>query len=151
MSDAGHERFMRIAIEESRRGGAAGNVAVGSVVVRDGAVIGAGHNTVASDRDLTCHAEVMAIRDACRREETLELPGSTLYTAMEPCPMCLWAIALARIERIVLGARHAAFVRPELGRYSIEALIELTGVPIEVVTGVLEAECRALRPELAPR
>lgn len=140
--------FMRAAIDEARRGAAAGNLAVGSVIVRAGAVIGAGCNTVNADGDPTAHAEIVAIRDACRREGSTTLPGATLYTSMEPCPMCLWAIRSAGIERLVLGARHAAFRRPDLGRYSVEALIEMTGAPLEVVTGVLEDECEALRPEL---
>lgn len=141
-----HDRFMRAAIEEARRGAAAGNVAVGSVIVRDGEVIGAGHNTVNADGDPTAHAEIVAIRDACRRAGTATLPAdATLYTSMEPCPMCLWAIRCAGIGRLVLGARHAAFRRSDLGDYSAERLIELTGAPLVMVTGVLEQECVALR------
>lgn len=144
-----HERFQRLALDEGRVGHAEGNVPVGSVIVRNGAVIGSGHNTVQRDGDLTCHAEIMAIRDACRRLGTLELPGSTLYTTMEPCPMCLWAICIARIENLVLGARFRAASTPELGDYSVERLLELTGHPLALVTGVLEAECASLRAEVS--
>jgi tRNA(adenine34) deaminase len=151
MNDSDHVRFMRLAIEESQRGAGRGNLAVGSVIVRDGDVVGAGHNASASDGDPTNHAEIMAIRDACRKLGVSELEGATLYTAMEPCPMCAWAIRVAGIERVVLGARHATFHRPELGTYTIEGLMEMTGSELDVVTGVLEAECEALRPELKRR
>jgi tRNA(Arg) A34 adenosine deaminase TadA len=146
-----HEHLMRLAIEEARRGGAAGNIAVGSVIVRAGAVIGTGHNTSRSGGDPIDHAEIVAIRDACRREGTHDLAGATLYTAMEPCPMCAWAICMTGIGRVVLGARHATFHRPEMGDYAIERLIEMTGANVEVITGVLEAECEGLRPELERR
>jgi len=150
MNGEHHLHFMRAALDEARRGAEAGNVAVGSVIVRGDAIIGTGCNTVNASADPTEHAEIVAIRDACRRERAPALPGTTLYTTMEPCPMCLWAIRTARIERLVLGARHAAFGRPDLGRYRVEALLELTGAPLELITGVLDDECVALRPELAP-
>ena len=143
-----HATHMRAAIDEALRAGAAGNIAVGSVVVRDDAVIGAGHNTVNADGDPTAHAEVMAIRDACRREGSVSLEGATLYTSMEPCPMCLWAIRAAGIGELVLGARHAHFHRPELGSYSVEKLIEMTGAPLRPTEGVLVEECLAIRPEV---
>lgn len=145
------EGWMRRALEEARAAGAAGNVAVGSVIVRDGVVIGEGHNAVRSTGDLTAHAEVGAIRDACARLATVELTGATLYTTMEPCPMCLWALAIAGVERLVLGARHAAFDRPELGTYTVERMLAMTAVPVEVATGILTAECEALCPEMRRR
>jgi tRNA(Arg) A34 adenosine deaminase TadA len=143
-----HETFMRRAIEAARRGATAGNLAVGSVIVRDGEVIGTGCNTVRADGDPTAHAEIVAIRDACRRTGEAVLPGTTLYTSMEPCPMCLWAIRTADIGRLVLGARHADFDRPDLGDYSVERLVEMTGAPLALVTGVLHEACLELRPEL---
>ncbi len=135
---------MRLAIEQAQRGRERGNVAVGSVIVRDGGVIGAGHNNVGSTRDVTAHAEICAIRDACARLGVGGLEGATLYSTMEPCPMCLWAICIARIDRLVLGARHAAFHRPELGGYAVEKMLALTAVPLELVTGVLAAQCEEL-------
>jgi len=143
-----HDTYMQAAIAQARTGAETGNIAVGSVIVRDGTVIGEGHNTVMADGDPTCHAEVMAIRDACRREGAVTLNGATLYTSMEPCPMCLWAIRTAGIARLVLGARHAHFDRPDLGRYSVERMIEMTGAPLKVTTDVMVEECLALRPEL---
>ena len=65
--------------------------------------------------------------------------------------MCAWAICMVGIKRLVLGARHATFHRPEMGAYSVERLVEMTGAQLEVVSGVLQAECEALRPELSRR
>jgi len=136
---------MDLAIAQSRDAMSRGNWPVASLVVRDRVIVGGGANTVHSDNDATAHAEMAAIREACRRLGTPNLRGCTLYTAMEPCPMCLWAIVEARIDRLVLGARHAAVGRTDLGRYTAEAMLEFTGRSIEVVTGVREAECTAMR------
>ncbi len=80
-----------------------------AVIVRDGALIGEGANSVTRTSDPTAHGEVNAIRDACRRLNTFTLARSTLYTSCEPCPMCLAACYWAGIERVVCGAtQHAA-------------------------------------------
>jgi tRNA(Arg) A34 adenosine deaminase TadA len=92
---------MRQAIELSRRKmreGAGGPF--GAVVVRDGVVVGEGWNQVTSANDPTAHAEVVAIRDACRRLGTFSLRGCSIYTSCEPCPMCLSAIYWARLDRM---------------------------------------------------
>jgi tRNA(adenine34) deaminase len=147
-----HEHFMRLALEEGRRAGTEGNLAIGSVIVRDGFVIGAGRNTINTERDPTNHAETAAIRNACRALASKELSGATLYTTMEPCPMCLWAICLAGVEELVIGARHADVKTPRVGygRYAVEALLEMTGRRLGIVTGVLTQECLALREALEP-
>ncbi len=79
----------------------------GSLVVRDGKIVGRGYNQVTSTNDPTAHAEVVAIRDACRNLGTFQLEGCTLYASCEPCPMCLGAIYWARPSRIVYGAFHS--------------------------------------------
>jgi guanine deaminase len=79
----------------------------GSLVVRDGEIVGRGFNQVTSTNDPTAHAEVVAIRDACRNLGTFQLEGCTLYASCEPCPMCLGAIYWARPSRIVYGAFHS--------------------------------------------
>lgn len=104
----GHEDFMRAAIGESeravhdRRGGP-----FGCVVVRRGEIIGRGRNCVTSTNDPTAHAEVTAIRDACRRLGMFVLADCDLYTSCEPCPMCLAAIYWARIPRVYYGNTRA--------------------------------------------
>ncbi len=79
----------------------------GSLIVRDGEIVGRGYNQVTSTNDPTAHAEVVAIRDACRNLGTFQLEGCTLYASCEPCPMCLGAIYWARPSRIVYGAFHS--------------------------------------------
>ncbi len=136
---------MRLAFEAARKAYAAGNRPVAAVIVRDDKVIGTGCNTVFADLDPSAHAEVAAIRVACRDLGTLDLSGATLYSTLEPCPMCLWMILEAKIARVVLGARHAALKRQDTGDYSVETFLAMTRRPLEVVTGVLEQECVDLR------
>lgn len=96
-----HERFMSRAIELSRdkmREGAGGPFA--AVIVLDGEVVGEGWNQVTSGNDPTAHAEVVAIRDACRALGTYSLEGASIYASCEPCPMCLAAIYWARISHV---------------------------------------------------
>jgi tRNA(adenine34) deaminase len=142
-----HDRFMRLAIEEGRRAGAEGNLAIGSVIIRGGAVIGTGRNTIHTEGDPTNHAEMAAIRHACGSVGASELAGATLYTTMEPCPMCLWAICLAGIRSVVIGARHADMQPPRVhyGSYAVEALLSMTGRDLDIVSGVLARDCIALR------
>lgn len=95
------DAHMRRAIALSRAHMEAGDGGpFGAVVVRDGLVIGEGWNQVTSANDPTAHAEVMAIRDACRRLGSFSLAGSELFTSCEPCPMCLAATYWARIDRL---------------------------------------------------
>ncbi|MDZ4083855.1 MAG: nucleoside deaminase, partial [Bdellovibrionales bacterium] len=96
--------FMRRAIELSRRNmqtGAGGPF--GAVIVKDGKIVGEGWNKVTSINDPTAHAEVEAIRDACKNLSTFELKDCELYTSCEPCPMCLAATYWARIGAIYFG------------------------------------------------
>jgi len=79
----------------------------GAVIVKDGKVIGQGYNKVLSNNDPTAHAEIMAIRDACKNLGHFQLTGSTIYTSCEPCPMCLGAIYWARPDRIIYACSRA--------------------------------------------
>jgi guanine deaminase len=99
-----NEDFMREAIQLSLEGVRSGRGGpFGCVVVRDNQVVGRGSNQVTSSCDPTAHAEVVAIREACRALNTFQLPGCTLYTSCEPCPMCLSAIYWARIPAVFYG------------------------------------------------
>lgn len=94
-------QFMQVAIELSRKGITAEKGGpFGAVVVKDGEIIGRGYNQVAAANDPTAHAEIMAIRDACKRLGTFQLTGCEIYTSCEPCPMCIGAIYWARPERV---------------------------------------------------
>lgn len=96
------------AIAQGQRGVSAGaGGPFGAVVVRAGSVIGRGHNCVTSLCDPTAHAEVQAIRDACRTLGDFSLAGATLYASCEPCPMCLAASYWARLERVFFAAPAA--------------------------------------------
>ena len=104
--------FMRRAIELSHEMMAAGKGGpFGAVIVKDGAILAEGHNMVISNNDPTAHAEVSAIREACRKLETFKLEGCEIYTSCEPCPMCLSAIYWARIERIYFANTRADAAR----------------------------------------
>ena len=76
----------------------------GCVIVKDGEVVGKGNNRVTSTNDPTAHAEVTAIRDACKNLNSFQLEGCTIYTSCEPCPMCLGAIYWARPEKVFFGS-----------------------------------------------
>jgi len=118
---------------------------VAAVIVRDGVVLASGQNRQNTEGDVTWHAELEALRAASRAHGAERVAGATVYTTMEPCPMCAGAMKLAGIRRLVLGARHAALRRTDVGDYSIEAFCRLAGFDLTVVTGVREAECMALR------
>ena len=95
---------MQLAIDEALAGIAQGHGGpFGSVVVKDGTLVGRGHNRVLSDVDSTAHGEIAAIRDAERRLKTYDLTGCVLYTTGEPCPMCLFACLWANIDRVYYG------------------------------------------------
>jgi tRNA(adenine34) deaminase len=144
----GHEHYMRRALERARQAARNGNRPVGSLIVRDGEILAEGENAMFTGLDPSAHAEVVAIRQACARLGTLDLSGTTLYSTLEPCPMCFWCMQEARIGRLVLGGRYAGIGR-SIGRYSVETAQEFTGYRLEVVTGVLQEECEALRNDWA--
>jgi tRNA(adenine34) deaminase len=133
------EKYMRLALDEARAAGLAGDVPVGAVVVGDdGAVLATGHNRREADRDPTAHAEVVALRAAARRLGEWRVPA-TLYVTQEPCPMCAGALVNARVRRLVYGCPN-----PKAG-----AVVTLFQVPtdprlnhrLEVTAGVLADEC----------
>lgn len=98
------DKFMQMAIDEAysginnNEGGP-----FGSIIVKDGKVIGRGHNRVIKNQDPTCHGEMEAIRDASKNLKSFDLKGSILYTTAEPCPMCLGAILWANIDTVYYG------------------------------------------------
>ena len=102
------DKFMKIAIDEARTGITAGHGGpFGCVIVKDGKVVGRGHNEVIKQNDPTCHGEVMAIRDACKNLGTYDLSGCELYTTAEPCPMCRGAVMWSNIRKVYFGCNIA--------------------------------------------
>ncbi|WP_096084870.1 tRNA adenosine(34) deaminase TadA [Agaribacterium haliotis] len=98
------QRFMSRALELAKEAAELGEVPVGALVVRDGQILAEAGNRPISDCDASAHAEVLAIRKACRATKNYRLPGATLYVTIEPCAMCLGTLVHARIERLVYGA-----------------------------------------------
>ena len=134
-----HERWIAEAMKEARLAGDMGEVPVGAVVVRDGQVIGRGHNQVESLRDPTAHAEILAIGAASGHGASWRLEDATLYVTLEPCTMCCGAILLARVGTVVFGASD-----PRAGAVVSTSRL-LDGNPyrqrVEVVGGSSAADC----------
>jgi tRNA(adenine34) deaminase len=98
------EYFMNLALREAERAPRHDDVPIGALVVRDGEVIGAGHNERELRQDPTAHAEVIALREAARALGSWRILESVLYVTLEPCAMCAGAIVLARVPRVVYAA-----------------------------------------------
>ncbi len=133
---------MAAALDEARLAAAAGEVPVGAVIVRDGAIIARTHNRTIRDGDATAHAESLAIRAASAAVGGWRLDGCTLYVTLEPCAMCAGAIVLARLDRVVFGAwDEKAGMAGSVG--DVLRHPKLNHRP-EVSGGVSEAECGAV-------
>ena len=140
-----HEHYMSLALELAREAAANGEVPVGAIVVGpDGQILGRGRNRRQESGDATAHAEIEAIREACKALGDWRLNGCTLYVTLEPCPMCAGAIINARIPTLVFGAREA--LSGSCGSV-IDLFYERYGHRPQVWAGVLEADCAALLRE----
>jgi tRNA(adenine34) deaminase len=141
-TDSGDERWMRQALALAREAASQGEVPVGAVLVRDGAVLGRGFNHPIVSHDPTAHAEIQAVREAAASIGNYRLEGFTLYTTLEPCVMCAGALVHARISRLVFGARDLRFggVRSKFRLADSQILNHR----IEIVEGVLAADCAQL-------
>ena len=140
-----YEEWMGAALAEAARAEALGDVPIGAVIVREGAVIAAGCNRRIVDRDPTAHAEMLAIRAAAAALGDWRLSGCTLVVTLEPCCMCAGAIVLARLDRLVYGAAD-----PKAG--AVDTLYRLCNDDrlnhrVEVVPAVRAAECGAVLTE----
>ena len=140
-----HDHYMGLALRAAEEAMARGDWPTGSVIVLDGELAGSGQNRQVSQNDITIHAETDALRSAFKSLKKTNLEGATVYTTMEPCPMCAEAMRMARVGRLVLGLRHQDLKRVDLGSYSIEAYCKMLAWPLEIVTGVRHAECLELR------
>jgi tRNA(adenine34) deaminase len=136
------EWFMSLALREAERALEHDDVPIGAVVVRDGEVIGTGHNERELRQDPTAHAEILALREAARAAGSWRILDSVLYVTLEPCAMCAGAIVLARVPRVVYGT-----VDPKAGAAGsvLDVLAEprLNHRP-EVAGGLLAPECALL-------
>jgi tRNA(adenine34) deaminase len=136
------EQWMDMALMEARAAGAAGEVPVGALLVRDGTAVARAGNRTARDKDPTAHAELLAIRLAAAALGDWRLADCTLYVTLEPCAMCAGAIVLARVKRLVLGAWDAkAGMVGSLGDLVRHARLNHRA---EVMSGVRAAESSEL-------
>ncbi len=133
---------MREALAEARAAAAEGEVPIGAVAVKDGRIIGRGHNRRESAQDPTAHAELLAVQEAARSAQSWRLTGVTVFVTLEPCAMCAGAMVLARLDRVVYGTRD-----PKAG--AVGSLMDLLhdkrlNHQVEVIEGVLAEECSGL-------
>ncbi|NLC55996.1 MAG: nucleoside deaminase [Armatimonadetes bacterium] len=144
---------MRLAIAQAREGIQRGQTPFGACIVRDGVVVAGAHNAVWAHTDITAHAEIEAIRAACRALGTVDLSGCTIYSTCEPCPMCFSACHWANLDRIVYGATIADAARAGFRELAIpnEQMKSYGQSTIQLTSGVLHAECAALFEEWGAR
>lgn len=142
------KRFLQMAIDLSREGMHKGEGGpFGCVIVKEGKVVGKGNNRVTSTNDPTAHAEIVAIRDACRQLGTFQLEGCIVYTSCEPCPMCLGAIYWARPDKVIYANTDQeaaaigfddAFIYEEINRNDTERHIPFIHMPMADAVKVFE-------------
>ena len=136
------EKYMRAAIGQARKAGAIGEVPIGCVIVYEDKIIARGYNRRTIDKNVLSHAEIIAIKKACKKMGDWRLEGCTMYVTLEPCPMCAGAIVQARIPKVVLGCMN-----PKAGcAGSVLDLLHEDGFnhQVEMENGVLEEECSRL-------
>ncbi len=135
------EKYMKAAIAQAKRAAAKGEVPVGAVIVRDGEIIARAYNTRETDKNALCHAEIKAIRKACKKLGGWRLTRCEMYVTLEPCPMCAGAIVNSRIVSVVYGASDK-----KAGAFG--TLFDMNDFGLnhkpEIVGGVMEEECAAL-------
>ena len=136
-----HVKFMKMALALAECAARGEDVPVGAVVVKDGTVIASACNEREKGNDATAHAEILAIREACKIVGSWRLSECDLYVTLEPCPMCAGAILNAKIGRVIYGAKD-----PRGGAFG--SLIDLRSYPFyhkpDIESGVCEQECREL-------
>ena len=133
-----HESFMREALLEAEQSAKNNEVPVGAVVISETKILSRAHNRTILMHDPTAHAEILAIREACRIKKNYRIPGCDLYVTLEPCAMCLGAILQARIRRLIFGA-----LDPKSG--AVQSIMtfpfDRLNHPLEIEGGILAEEC----------
>ncbi|MDD2495330.1 MAG: tRNA adenosine(34) deaminase TadA [Tissierellia bacterium] len=133
------EIYMKEALSEASKAYELLEVPIGAVIVKDGIIVGRGHNLKETKKDATLHAEIIAIKDACRNLGGWRLPECTMYVTLEPCPMCAGALVNSRVKRLVIGTKD-----PKTGACgSIINIVQMENLnhELEVKFGVLEEQC----------
>ncbi|RLA78326.1 MAG: nucleoside deaminase, partial [Epsilonproteobacteria bacterium] len=123
-----------------------GQTPFGAVIVKDDIIIAQTHNRVFSNTDITAHAEMVAIKEACKNIDSIDLSGATIYTTCEPCPMCFGAIHWAKIDKIIYGAnikdaKNSGFSELSISNKKMKKLGESRVV---IIKNILKKECKEL-------
>ena len=138
------KKYMEMALAEAKKAANIGEVPIGAVIVRHGEVIAQAHNLRESNSDATAHAEILAIREACRKLGGWHLTDCTLYVTLEPCPMCAGAVINSCIDRVVFGAYDHR-------DGSMGSVANLPSLPYsrrpQCEGGIMEDQCRAVLSE----
>lgn len=145
------EDLMLLAIDAARRGVAKGQSPFGCAISLNGKVVAVAHNVVLLTTDVTAHAEVNALREACRAVGDVHLTGATVATTCEPCPMCMAALHWARVSTVYYGATIADAAAGGFNELRLPAadVLRLGASDVRLVPGVLAEECAALFKEWA--
>ena len=139
------EKYMRQAISLAKKAASIGEVPIGCVIEYEGKVIGRGYNRRKTDKSTLSHAEITAIKKACKKIGDWRLEDCTLYVTLEPCQMCAGAIVQARVKKVVIGCMN-----PKAG--CAGSILNILQMPqfnhqVETVYGVLEEECSTMLTE----
>ena len=140
------ETLMRLAIDKAREGMEGGQSPFGCAIARGDDVIAVAHNTVLATIDITAHAEINALRLACKATGQVHLEGCAVATTCEPCPMCMAALHWARVETVYFGASIADADAAGFNELQVPAaeVLKIGGSRVALVSGVLSVACRDL-------
>jgi len=143
------EALMRLAIDKAREAIAAGQTPVGCAIAIGDRIVAANHNCVLATTDITAHAEMTTLREACRNVGGILLEGALVASTLEPCPMCMAALHWARVDTVVYGATSADAKAVGFNELRIPAaeVIRLGGSQVKLQGDVLRQECTALFDE----
>lgn len=136
------EKYMKEAVRQARKAYALEESPIGCVIVYENKIIARGYNRRNTDKSTLAHAELAAIKKACRKMGDWRLEGCTMYVTLEPCPMCAGAIVQSRMDKVIIGSMN-----PKAGcAGSVMNLLQIEGFnhQVEVVQGVLQEECSQL-------
>ena len=131
--------YILLALEEAKKSN--DDIPVGAVIVKNNKVISKAHNEVIKRNDSTAHAEIIAIKEACKKLNTYNLSGCTIYSTLEPCPMCTGAIINAKIDKVVYGAMDTSYGACG-SKYNL--LNNNKAKKIEVYSGIEEDKCKTI-------
>ena len=139
-------KYMKEATNIAKIGIKSGQTPFGAIIVKDGTIIAQTHNEVFSQVDITAHAEMIAIKEACKNINSIDLTGATIYSTCEPCPMCFSAVHWAKIDRIVYGANikdalNAGFNELQVNNKKMK---KLGKSKVKITKNILSKACKKL-------